>query len=285
VPGGVPATSPFTPGEHDIPEEQTPDVVPSRWRWCANWRHAGAQVASVCTARLCSRTRIARRSPRDHALGALQELARAYPDVSVDPDSLFVQDGPFHHRCWDQRRHRPRPRARESDYGPDVARRVARWMVVFPPAPGGQRSSVCGPRRRAPYRRDSARSWTPCRRSSADQSIATMADRAAVSERHLVRMFRVQVGMTPARLSSGRDWRQPRSCSPPETTVRKRFCATSRIRVCGHDATHVPPRARRLTSTYRSRFGTTVRTVDANPVGLHHRIKVPTQANHQASPA
>lgn len=34
---------------------------------------------------------------------------------------------------------------------------------------------------------------------SGDHSIATMADRAAVSERHLVRMFRVQVGMTPAR--------------------------------------------------------------------------------------
>lgn len=33
----------------------------------------------------------------------------------------------------------------------------------------------------------------------ADHSIAVMADRAAVSERHLVRMFRVQVGMTPAR--------------------------------------------------------------------------------------
>jgi transcriptional regulator GlxA family with amidase domain len=33
----------------------------------------------------------------------------------------------------------------------------------------------------------------------ADHSIAAMAARAAVSERHLVRMFRVQVGITPAR--------------------------------------------------------------------------------------
>jgi transcriptional regulator GlxA family with amidase domain len=33
----------------------------------------------------------------------------------------------------------------------------------------------------------------------ADHSIVVMAARAAVSERHLVRMFRDQVGMTPAR--------------------------------------------------------------------------------------
>ena len=33
----------------------------------------------------------------------------------------------------------------------------------------------------------------------ADHSIASMAERAALSERHLVRMFRDQVGMTPAR--------------------------------------------------------------------------------------
>ena len=29
VPGGVPPDFTFTPGEHDIPEEQTPDVVPA----------------------------------------------------------------------------------------------------------------------------------------------------------------------------------------------------------------------------------------------------------------
>jgi transcriptional regulator GlxA family with amidase domain len=88
----------------------------------------------------------------------------------------------------------------ESDYGPDMARRVARWMVVFLQRPGGQAqfsvwtesalpvtnglreildSVVCDP--------------------GADHSIAAMAARAAVSERHLVRMFRVQVGLTPAR--------------------------------------------------------------------------------------
>jgi transcriptional regulator GlxA family with amidase domain len=55
-----------------------------------------------------------------------------------------------------------------------------------------KRSSVSGPRRRRPYRRDSREILdSVVADPSADHSIQTMADRAAVSERHLVRMFRV----------------------------------------------------------------------------------------------
>lgn len=88
----------------------------------------------------------------------------------------------------------------ESDYGPSVARRVARWMVVFLQRPGGQAQFSVWAQSAIPVTRG-LREVLDCIVSdpTADHSIAAMAARAAVSERHLVRTFRDQVGMTPAR--------------------------------------------------------------------------------------
>ncbi|HET6732579.1 GlxA family transcriptional regulator [Mycobacterium sp.] len=201
VPGGVPADFNFTPGEHDIPEEQTPDVVEPALTMVRELAPRARRVASVCTGAfvLAALGLLDGRRATTH-WAHCQELARTYPKVAVDPDSLFVQDGRFITGAGISAGTDLALALVEADYGPDVARRVARWMVVFLQRPGGQAqfsvwtesalpvtsglreildSVVCDP--------------------GADHSIAAMATRAAVSERHLVRMFRMQVGMTPAR--------------------------------------------------------------------------------------
>jgi len=201
VPGGVPADFTFTPGEHDIPEEQTPDVVEPALTMVRELAPRARRVASVCTGAfvLAALGLLDGRRATTH-WAHCQELARTYPKVAVDPDSLFVQDGRFITGAGISAGTDLALALVEADYGPDVARRVARWMVVFLQRPGGQAqfsvwtesalpvtsglreildSVVCDP--------------------GADHSIAAMATRAAVSERHLVRMFRMQVGMTPAR--------------------------------------------------------------------------------------
>jgi transcriptional regulator GlxA family with amidase domain len=201
VPGGVPPDFYFTPGEHDIPEEQTPDVVAVALEMVGELAPRARRVASVCTGAfvLAALGLLDGRRATTH-WAHCQELARTYPEIEVVPDSLFVQDGPFITGAGITAGIDLGLALVESDYGPDVARRVARWIVVFLQRPGGQAQFSV---------------WTESERPvtsglreildavvtdpGADHSIAAMADRAAVSERHLVRMFRVQVGMTPAR--------------------------------------------------------------------------------------
>lgn len=201
VPGGVPPNFTFTPGEHDIPEERTPDDVPAALDMVDALAPRARRVASVCTGAfaLAALGLLDGRRATTH-WAHCRHLARVYPDIEVVPDSLFVQDGRFITGAGISAGIDLALALVESDYGPDVARRVARWMVVFLQRPGGQAQFSVWT--------ESAPSVSSGLRAildaiitdpAADHSIAALADRAAVSERHLVRMFRIHVGMTPAR--------------------------------------------------------------------------------------
>jgi transcriptional regulator GlxA family with amidase domain len=201
VPGGVPPDFTFTPGEHDIPEEQTPDVVPSALEMVRELAPRARRVASVCTGAfvLAKLGLLDGRRATTH-WAHCQELAQAYPEISVDPDSLFVQDGPFITGAGISAGIDLGLALVETDYGPDVARRVARWMVVFLQRPGGQAQFSVWTEAASPVSTGLREILDAVVADpGGDHSIAAMADRAAVSERHLVRMFRAQVGMTPAR--------------------------------------------------------------------------------------
>jgi transcriptional regulator GlxA family with amidase domain len=187
-----------------------------------------------------------------------QELARAYPHVSVDPDSLFVQDGPFITGAGISAGIDLGLALVESDYGPDVARRVARWMVVFLQRPGGQAQFSVWTEAALPVSKGLREILdSVVADPSADHSIATMADRAAVSERHLVRMFRVQVGMTPARfverarLEAAKVLLATGDNSQEAVARRAGFGSADTMRRTFRRALGVSP------STYRSRFRTT----------------------------
>jgi transcriptional regulator GlxA family with amidase domain len=201
VPGGVPPDFYFTPGEHDIPEEQTPDVVPAALEMVGELAPRARRIASVCTGAfvLAALGLLDGRRATTH-WAHCQELARTYPEIEVVPDSLFVQDGPFITGAGISAGIDLGLALVESDYGPDVARRVARWMVVFLQRPGGQAQFSVWTESELPVSGGLREIFdSVVSDPGADHSIAAMADRAAVSERHLVRMFRVQVGMTPAR--------------------------------------------------------------------------------------
>lgn len=201
VPGGVPAGFTFTPGVHDIPEEPTPDCVPDALEMVRTLAPRARRVASVCTGAfvLAALGLLDGRRATTH-WAHCQTLARDYPKVIVDPDSLFVRDGPYITGAGITAGIDLALALVESDYGPAVARRVARWMVVFLQRPGGQAQFSVWAQSALPASggmREIADAVIAD--PGADHSIASMAERAALSERHLVRMFRDQVGMTPAR--------------------------------------------------------------------------------------
>jgi transcriptional regulator GlxA family with amidase domain len=259
VPGGVPPDFTFTPGEHDIPEEQTPDVVESALEMVRELAPRARRVASVCTGAfvLAALGLLDGRRATTH-WAHCQELARAYPQVSVDPDSLFVQDGRFITGAGITAGIDLALALVESDYGPDVARRVARWMVVFLQRPGGQAQFSVWTEAALPVSKGLREILdSVIANPGADHSIAAMADRAAVSERHLVRMFQVQVGMPPARfverarLEAAKVLLATADHSQEVVARRAGFGSADTMRRAFRRALGVSP------STYRSRFRTT----------------------------
>jgi transcriptional regulator GlxA family with amidase domain len=90
----------------------------------------------------------------------------------------------------------------EEDHGPEIARTVARWTVMFLQRPGGQSQfseRLALPAGVAPPVREilDAIAADP----AADHRLPRLAERAALSERHLRRLFSAQTGTTPARFT------------------------------------------------------------------------------------
>ena len=201
VPGGVPADFTFASGTHDIPEELTPDTVPEALAMVQELAPRASRIASVCTGAfvLAALGLLDGRRATTHWAHCAR-LAREYPRIKVDLDALFVQDGPFVTGAGISAGTDMALAIVENDYGTDVARRVARWMVVFLQRPGGQAQFSVWSEAGAPTTRGLRQVLdSVVLDPAADHSTAAMAARAAVSERHLGRMFRDEVGVTPAR--------------------------------------------------------------------------------------
>ncbi|MET9789694.1 GlxA family transcriptional regulator [Streptomyces canus] len=201
VPGGVPADFTFASGTHDIPEELTPDTVPEALAMVQELAPRASRIASVCTGAfvLAALGLLDGRRATTHWAHCAR-LAREYPRIKVDLDALFVQDGPFVTGAGISAGTDMALAIVENDYGTDVARRVARWMVVFLQRPGGQAQFSVWSEAGAPTTRGLRQVLdSVVLDPAADHSTTAMAARVAVSERHLGRMFRDEVGMTPAR--------------------------------------------------------------------------------------
>jgi transcriptional regulator GlxA family with amidase domain len=129
-----------------------------------------------------------------------RQLALRFPAVQVEPDAIFVRDGQMMTSAGVSAGIDLSLALVEEHYGARVARAVAKDMVVFMQRPGGQ--SQFSVRSRAPHTRQEM-----LRRvldavvedPAADHTLSAMARRAGVSARHVTRLFRDEVGTTPAR--------------------------------------------------------------------------------------
>ena len=128
------------------------------------------------------------------------ELGRDFPEVRVEPDRIFVRDGNVFTSAGVTAGMDLALALVEADHGIDVARSVARWLVLFVQRPGGQ--SQFSERLSHPIPVESALRAV-CDEIAADPSrdhtVPRLAERAAVSERHLARLFIAETGLTPAR--------------------------------------------------------------------------------------
>lgn len=128
------------------------------------------------------------------------ELARRHPTVRVEPDRIFVRDGHVTTSAGVTAGMDMALALVEEDHGAEVARKVARWLVMFLQRPGGQ--SQFSERLTLPSGVD-----PPVRAAldaivadpAGDHRLAALARRVSVSERHLRRLFAEQAQTTPAR--------------------------------------------------------------------------------------
>lgn len=127
-------------------------------------------------------------------------LARAFRDVTVEPDAIFVRDGDVFTSAGISSGIDLALALVEMDYGTELVREVARWLVVYLKRAGGQSQfSVlveADPPPQSPLR---AVTEAIAADPSADYNVKRLAALASLSTRQLTRLFQSELGMTPAR--------------------------------------------------------------------------------------
>jgi transcriptional regulator GlxA family with amidase domain len=181
------------------------------WRALASDRRLVATVADAArrsrrTASVCAGAFVlaaaglldGRRATTHWELAA--DLARAYPQITLDADAIFVADGPIHTSAGITAGIDLCLALVEADHGAELARDVARHLVVFMQRPGGQ--AQFSVRLDLPTTTQS-----PLRHvldevvdnPAADHSLEALSKRAGFSVRHLTRVFQRELGVTPGR--------------------------------------------------------------------------------------
>jgi AraC family transcriptional activator FtrA len=158
----------------------------------------GARIASICTGAfvLAAAGLLDGRRATTHWMHA-EQLAERYPNVDVDPNVLYVEDGPIFTSAGtaagiDMCLHMVR-----LDLGSEVANAVARRMVVPPHRNGGQAQYVDAPLPRADEDTlGPVLDWAVANLEE-PLTLEDMARKARISTRTLVRRFQAATGTTP----------------------------------------------------------------------------------------
>jgi transcriptional regulator GlxA family with amidase domain len=163
-------------------------------------RHS-RRTASVCTgAFLLAAAGLldGRRATTHWALCA--HMAKRYPQVQVDPEPIYVQDGPLWTSAGVTAGIDLALALVEQDLGREAALTIARWLVLFLRRPGTQRqfSAQLSAQmaQRDPLRRVQAHI---AEHLHEPLDVERLAERASMSPRHFARCFTEEVGLTPAR--------------------------------------------------------------------------------------
>jgi transcriptional regulator GlxA family with amidase domain len=187
-----------------------------------------------------------------------EELGRDFPEITVEPDRIYVRDGNVFTSAGVTAGMDLALALVEADHGVEVARAVARWLVLFMQRPGGQ--SQFSERLAHPIQSDSALRAV-CDEivadPSGDHSVPSLAERAALSERHLARLFIAETGTTPARfverarVEAARDLLESARASVETVAEQAGFGSAETMRRAFLRVLGVGP------ADYRARFGLT----------------------------
>ncbi|MFC9929805.1 GlxA family transcriptional regulator [Streptomyces sp. NPDC127190] len=247
----------LVPGSVDVDEHRRvhartdAEVV----RWVGILAERARRIASVCVGAhlLAAAGLLDGRRATTHWSTA-QQLAAEHPSVEVDADPIFIRDGKVWTgagitACLDLSL-----ALVAEDFGETVALRVARQLVMYLKRPGGQSQfsvplePVSTTRRMDELRRHVTRHAT------GRLTVADLAAHAHVSERQLTRLFKTELGTTPASYIESARVEAARNRLETTDDTLERVAAA-----CGFNTVDTLIRAfrRKLDTTpteYRSRF-------------------------------
>jgi transcriptional regulator GlxA family with amidase domain len=126
-------------------------------------------------------------------------LAEAFPSAIVEPDRIFVRDGPMFTSAGVAAGMDLALALVEEDLGRAAALAVARWLVMFLKRSGGQSQFSVHLAAQTASRTPilEVQQWIRDN-PQAKLSVCALARRAGMTERSFARIFRSQTGMTPA---------------------------------------------------------------------------------------
>ncbi|NVZ75891.1 helix-turn-helix domain-containing protein, partial [Pseudomonas gingeri] len=128
-----------------------------------------------------------------------EQLAEQYPKLQVEPNPIFINDGPVWTSAGVTAGIDLSLALVEQDLGRPMALEVARHLVVFLKRPGGQSQfSATLSLQKSGNRFGDLHAWI-AEHLAMDLSIPVLAQQVGMSERSFVRHYRTETGQTPAR--------------------------------------------------------------------------------------
>ena len=229
-----------------------PDVV----EWVRARAEKARRVASVCTGAflLGAAGLLDGRRAVTHWTHC-ETLARLYPKVRVEPDPIFVQDGPVWSSAGITAGIDLTLALVEEDLGRDLALSVARHLVMFLKRPGGQAQFSTSLALQAADDRFGDLHAFIRAHLSGDLSLPVLAAQAGMSERGLSRHYLGATGLTPAKAVERLRVEAARQALSETSHPVKRIA-----RACGFGSEETMRRSflRHVAATpqdYRARFG------------------------------
>jgi transcriptional regulator GlxA family with amidase domain len=183
----------------------TPDAAntlyPARLvSWLADASRRSRRYGSVCSgALLLAKTGLLDGRHVTTHWAVADHLASAHPKIFVDKDAIHVKDGRTRTAAGVTAGMDLALALVEEDLGRDVATRVAGQLVMYFKRPGGQmqfsRAGQAAPVGRSALQE--VQRWVAAN-PAGHHDVASLAKRMDLSPRHFARLFRAEVGMTPA---------------------------------------------------------------------------------------
>ncbi|ROP40784.1 helix-turn-helix domain-containing protein [Saccharothrix texasensis] len=185
------------------------------------------------------------------------DLAARFPHAKVDPDVLFVDDGDIVSSAGTAAGIDACLHVVRREFGAAVTATIARRMVVAPQRDGGQRQFVEVPT--PPHEADSLQPLLAWLQDRLDQehTVASLAERATMSERTFARRFAAETGTTPHRwLTTQRVLRARQLLEETQLTVedvahRSGFGTAALLRHHFTSVVGVPPKDYRRSFSHR----------------------------------
>jgi len=166
-----------------------------------------------------------------------EQLARGYPAITVEQDAIHIRDGRLRTAAGVTAGLDLALALVEEDLGRDIAMKVAGQLVMFFKRPGGQmqfsRKGEAQPAGRSALQE--IQRWVAAN-PAGDHSVASLAGRMQLSPRHFARLFRSEVGLTPAawvetaRVTAARQLLEAGSSTPKQVAARCGFADADTLR-------------------------------------------------------